>query len=81
MVHLGGALRYLMPMYGGIAFFLLAIYCQFSTLKKPWLPIQRGVFILNHQKSTASFFSGERESVEGVITFMPTGCSFKSSLK
>jgi hypothetical protein len=58
MIHLAGALRYLMPMDGVTAVFLLAIYRQFSTFKTPWLPIQRGLFISNHQKSTAIFFGG-----------------------
>jgi hypothetical protein len=59
MVNLAGALRYLMPLDGGTLFFLLAIYRHFSTFKKPWLPIQRGVFILNHQNRTAIFIWGK----------------------
>jgi hypothetical protein len=80
MVHSAGALRYLMPMDGGTLFFLLSIYRHFSTFKKPWLPIQRGGFHFKSPKSDSNFVSEGKRRVEGVITFMPTGCNFKSSL-
>jgi hypothetical protein len=86
MVHLAGSLRYLMPMDGGTVFFLLAIYRHFSTFKKPWLPIKGGGggagggCHLKSPKTDSNFFLGAG-SVEGVIKFMPTGCSFKCSLK
>jgi len=58
MVHLAGALQYLMPMDGATVFFLLAIYRHFSTFKKPWLPIQRGAGGLSFKitKNLQQFF-------------------------
>jgi hypothetical protein len=64
----------------GSVFLFLAIYRQISTLKKPWLRIRRGVFILNRQKATAILFGGVGDE-EGIATFMCSRCSFKSSSK
>jgi len=60
MVHLAGALQYLMPMDGAEVFFLLAIYRHFSTFKKPWLPIQGGGLSFKITKNRQQFFSGGR---------------------
>ncbi len=50
----------------------------FFYFKKTLATNKKGVFHLKSQKTDSNFFG---MGGEGAITFMHTGCSFKSSLK
>jgi hypothetical protein len=65
---------------GGQCFFIWRFIAIFLLLKNPSCQYNAG-FSFKITKIRQQLFSGGRGRVEGVITFTPTGYSFKSSLK